>query len=80
VHWQNELEALSRRLAATDPEAQGMGCRADFRNAKAVCEHCGTVFEAKATGRPRRYHSNACRQAAYRARRSEDEAAEDGSQ
>jgi hypothetical protein len=34
----------------------------------AVCRKCGRVFEATSLGRPRRYCSNACRQAAYRAR------------
>ena len=37
-----------------------------------ACDHCGRVFYAKSTGRPRRYCGNACKQRAYR-RAKEDE-------
>ncbi|MFI9005607.1 hypothetical protein ACIGNX_00050 [Actinosynnema sp. NPDC053489] len=39
------------------------------------CQQCGRALTAPTTGRPRRYCSSACRQRAFRARRSAERSA-----
>jgi hypothetical protein len=45
--------------------------RDETRDEKSVCGMCGNPVEQPPTGRPRAYCSRACRQRAYRERRSE---------
>ena len=63
-----DLNALARRLAAIESLTGPSGHTAEFRNGQAVCSRCSEPVRASAPGRPRRYCSAACRQAAYRAR------------
>ncbi|RJL27171.1 TetR/AcrR family transcriptional regulator [Bailinhaonella thermotolerans] len=58
------IEVLIRRRAAPDPS------RDVTRDETAPCRECGTAVTQPSSGRPREYCSRACRQRAYRRRKS----------
>jgi hypothetical protein len=61
-----DLAVLTEALAAIDPGWKEPP--PSFVTPRGVCGRCGGAIAAKPTGRPRRYCSDACRQAAYRSR------------